>query len=313
MDELTLDKELYINIVLWMRSKYAVGTQRVRASYLKKIFKEHGVLNKETIKKIMKDIKHQHQRACLVMINNYCYENDIDFFVRIPSVKKQPSQLPDIYSNAEISLMINAAPKPYDLVLRCIFNMGAGLRVSEIIKMSWGHIRWIDWLRNKDNYGVALIKSGKGSKDRVVNIPRKLMHDLYEYALEQDVVNEFKIPSGGTIFKFGGLKGKTKRLTRLQQTFTPKPTEEWKEQYVKAQYDWFRKNIIQKHCEKALNRRIRVHQLRHSRATYLYEVEKVPIEKIQVLLGHASMNTTMLYTRINPRSVFEQLKQTTEI
>lgn len=305
MEELPLTDELGTNIVNWMMPKYALGTISNRRSFLKSLFKKHKVLNQESLRKIMKNIKHQHQRACLVMINDYCYENNIPFNIRIPSIKKQAQKLPDILSPAEIKLMIESAPKPYDLVIRCIFNMGAGLRVSEVIKLSWNHIRWVDWVNNRDTYGIAAIKSGKGSKDRIVNIPPKLMNDLYAYAKEEHVLNEFGIPIGLMIFPFGN------RV--LPENVSNNDMEQWKQDYVDDKYDWFRYNIIEKYCEKALNKHIKIHSLRHSRATYLYEVEGVPVEKIQILLGHSSLNTTMLYTRVSPRSVFELLKNTKEI
>lgn len=242
------------------------------------------------------------------MIMDYCYDNDIDFNLKIPGIKAPPKKLPELLSINEIDLMIKSAPKPYDLAIRCIFNMGAGLRISEIIKFSWNDIRWIDWLRNKDNYGVAVIKSGKGSKDRIVNIPKKLMQDLYEYAKEKEVLNEFKIPTGGMIFPFD-----SKEDTFYKKDLLITNIELWKTEYVRSRYNWFRYNILQKCCEKALNKKIKIHQLRHSRSTYLYEIEKVPIEKIQILLGHSSINTTMIYTRINPTGIFETLKETKEI
>ena len=260
----------------------------------------------------MKGVKYQHERACLVMLNKYCYDNKIDFNLNIPSIKKQANKLPEILSPAEVKLMIDSAPKPYDLCIRCIFNMGAGLRISEIIKFSWNHIRWVDWLSNQDNYGVALIKSGKGSKDRVVNIPKKLMQDLYVYAKECEVLNEFRIPTGGMIFDFGS-KDESDKKQRESEKLKTVDLELWKHSYVRIRYNWFRYHILQQKCEKALNKHIKIHSLRHSRATYLYEVENVPVEKIQILLGHSSLNTTMLYTKINPRSVFEMIKDTKEI
>lgn len=239
------------------------------------------------------------------MINNYCFDKALDFRLLIPRVKVKPRKSPEIYSVEEIKLMIASAPKPYDLALRCIFNMGAGLRVSEIIKMSWNHLRWADWLPNQDNYGIAVIKSGKGSKDRVVNIPSNLMKDLYHHAKEQGVLNEFRIPVGGMIFSFNHDTYKTE----LKKS----DLEQWKNEYLRSCYDWFRYNIIKKHCEKALGKRIKVHGLRHSRATYLYEIEHVPIERIQLLLGHSNLATTMIYTKVNPISTFELLKKTQEI
>lgn len=313
MDELELTQDLYLNVAAWMQNKYSITTQRQRLYFLKKIFKQRKVLNSETLRTIMKKVKYQHQRAALCMLNDYCYDNKIPFNIRIPSVKKQANKLPEILSSQEISIMIKAAPHPYDLALRCVFNMGAGLRVSEIIKMSWNHIRWVDWLKNQENYGIAMIKSGKGSKDRMVNIPTNLMKDLYQYAKDCKVLNEFRVPAGGVMFPFHTEREKetNKEMNRIELIL--KKDERGKVDYVQSRYNWFRYNIIQLKCEKALNKRIKVHQLRHSRATYLHEVEKVPIEKIQVLLGHLSLNTTMIYTRVNPVSVFEDIKNAKEV
>jgi len=304
MDELPLDDELLSNIRDWMQTRYSLSTVTHYHNTLKAMFKKNKVLSRDTLRKFIKTFKHQNQRAVLCVINNYCFENNIDFNIIVPKIKAQPNKLPQILSYAEIKLMIDAAPKPYDLCIRCIFNMGAGLRISEIIKFSWDHIKWVDWLSNKNHYGVAVIKSGKGSKDRVVNIPTKLMADLYEYAKEERVLNEFQIPTGQMIFDFGG--------GDFNPSLRAYDIESWKFEYVKSKYNWFRYNILSK-CEKALNKRIKIHSLRHSKATYLYEVEKVPVEKIQILLGHASLNTTMLYTKVNPRSVFEMIKDTMEV
>jgi integrase len=312
MKELRLTHELFDDIVLWMQPKYALGTISNRIIFLRKIFKEYKVLSHDTLKRMMKKFKYQHQRACITMINNYCYDNDIDFNIIIPSIKKQANKLPDILSPAEIKLMISAVTSPYDLAIRCIFNMGAGLRISEIIKFSWDHIRWIDWLSNQENYGVAIIKSGKGSKDRIVNIPKNLMKDLYAYAKEQDVLDEFRIPHGNAIFKFGSNTYSENRANKMNKVLAY-DKELGKFKTLKSRYNWFRYNILGKECEKALHKHIKIHSLRHSKATYLYEVEKVPIEKIQILLGHSSINTTMLYTKINPKSVFDMLKDTNEI
>jgi integrase len=313
MDELPLTQELGNNIMVWMAPKFAITTIKNRKSYLKSIFNKYRVLNTDTLRLIMKNVKHQHQRACISMINTYCYENNIPFNIIVPKIKKREQKLPSVLSPPEIKLMIESAPYPYNLCLRCIFNMGAGLRVSEIIKMQWDHIGWIDWLSNKDNYGIAKIKSGKGSKDRIVNIPKNLMNDLYSYAKEKDILNEFRVPTGGQIFTFeGNTKSYIKAQKELKELFEVN-AELGKDKYLKISYDWFRYNIIKRHCEKALNKKIKVHTLRHSRATYLYEIENVPVEKIQVLLGHSSLNTTMLYTKIKPISVFELIKNTNEL
>ena len=312
MEELPLTDELINNISDWMEPRYSINTKKQYLNLLKSIAIKYKVLNKNNLIKITKKFRYQNQRAVLCVINDYCYDNDIDYVIRVPKLKAPPKKTPQLLSDSEIRLIIKSAPKPYDLAIRCIFNIGAGLRVSEIIKLSWDDIRWIDWLENKDNYGIVTIKSGKGSKDRVINIPTKLMQDLYEYAQMQETTNEFGVPCGGMIFDFGYSEMNNKKKKAFNDMLSY-DLERAKNDYVKKRYDWFRYHILEKCCEKALGKKIKIHSLRHSRATYLYEVEKVPVEKIQMLLGHSSLNTTMLYTRINPISVFELIKDTKEV
>ena len=306
MESFELTDPQCLEIMDWMNMKgYSYNSIRQYKHTLKKLQLNHRSLTNDNLRKIIKSFNHQNQRAVLHLINSYCYDKGLDFRLLIPRIKVKPRKSPEIYSNEEVKLIVSSAPKPYDLALRCIFNMGAGLRVSEIIKLSWNHIRWPDWLANQEGYGVAVIKSGKGSKDRVVNIPTNLMKDLYEFAKESKVLNEFRIPIGGMIFSF--------EHNDYKQELQKQDVEKWKNEYLRSCYDMFRHQIIKKYCEKALGKKIKVHNLRHSRATYLYEIEKVPIERIQLLLGHSNLATTMIYTKVNPVSTFELLKQTKEI
>jgi len=306
MERFEITNEVGRDIIEWLGIKgYAYNTIQTYRKTLKKLQQKYCYLDNENLRIILKGFTHQNQRAVLHMINNYCFDKAIDFRLIIPKIKTKPRKNPDILSIEEIKIIINAAPKPYDLAIRCLFNIGAGLRISEIIKLSWNHIKWADWINDKEHYGIALIKSGKGSKDRVVNIPSNLMKDLYDYAKQIDILNEFGIPSGGMIFLFGEGFNYKEELMRNN-------LEQWKNEYLRYAYDWFRHNVIKK-CEKALGKRIKIHSLRHSRATYLYEIEKVPIERIQLLLGHANLATTMIYTKVNPVSTFEMLKDTKEV
>ena len=51
-----------------------------------------------------------------------------------------------------------------------------------------------------------------------------------------------------------------------------------------------------------IDKKVSLHTLRHSFATHLLE-QKVDIRVIQVLLGHAKLNTTAHYARVDSRTL----------
>ena len=113
---------------------------------------------------------------------------------------------------------------------------------------------------------IGKVKKGKGSKDRIFTISENLCKDL-NYYLQKRKDNKY-------IFS----KDKPLTTRNIQK--------------------------IVKHLQSKakINKKITPHTLRHSFATHLLE-GGTDIRVIQSLLGHASLNTTQIYTHISTEQI----------
>lgn len=303
MEELELNQSLLDGLREYMLAKkYPYNTLRTYNYTLKRIFKKYRILDKQIINKLLKEFTHQNQRAVLVLIRKYCYDNDLDFKIVIPSIeRKKNKRTIKTIPISEVEVIIAAAPKPYDLMIKCIFKIGGGLRISEAIRLSWGNFRWTNWLKDRGNGGVE-IRNSKGD-DRFITVPKALMEELYEYARGKRLLNEFGIPIGGMLFNFNKFyKGEYKKELRQNNL------GRWKDLYLQHAYGWFRHNVLKKHCEKAVGHPIRIHSLRHTRATQLLDEKNIPLEILQKLLGHKEITQTMIYAEVSNKRVFKAME-----
>ncbi|MDQ0361639.1 tyrosine-type recombinase/integrase [Breznakia pachnodae] len=151
--------------------------------------------------------------------------------------------------------------KEYNNILRdiCILELliSTGIRVSEISDLKPSDIN----LSEKN-----ILISGKGNKERIVQIGSKELYDiLSEYMLDTQV------QSNPYLFM-------NKRKSRIS------------DQSIRM--------LISKYAKLAgITERITPHMFRHTFATYLLE-EDVDIRYIQKILGHSSITTTQIYTHI---------------
>jgi len=165
---------------------------------------------------------------------------------------KKEKKLPEVLTKEEILKLIEAADtKKSRLMLSLIY--AAGLRVSELTNLKKHNLQFEEQ--------TGYIKSAKGKKDRIFNIPNYLLKDLRK---QVEKSNDFV---------FLGPKGKLSERN-IQK-------------------------IVQRAARKAgIQKSIHTHTLRHSFATHLLE-NGIDIRKIQVLLGHENISTTQIYTHIS--------------
>jgi integrase len=294
MDELPLTDELKADILNYITHIdgriNSQNTIRSYANILDRMFKKFKVLSHETSKQmIVQWNKKTKIRAVLNKINEYLDYNSINFSVKIPKSIRKDRNIPDILTREELLEVVKKMQPVEKLIISCIFNIGAGLRISELINLSWEDIDW-QLLSIENKTITAVIRHSKRDRSRVVPIPHFTTAELYEYAESIGHIGEDGYPQKGKIFDFGRDSFKTEL-----RVLEPK---KWENEYIIHAYDYIRHNIIRRYFKSVGNKNITAHSLRHSRASELYNVYNIPIPKIQAWLGHKDISTTMIYVHL---------------
>ncbi len=180
---------------------------------------------------------------------------------------KKPQHLPDVLSVEEIDLLeaqIDLS-QPEGQRNKTIIEMlfSCGLRVSELVNLKISNL-YLD---------EGFIKvEGKGSKQRLVPISEKAIHEIRLYALERNLISTSPEHQDFLFIS----KRRKKPLTRVMVFLM------LKELVAKA----------------GIPKAVSPHTLRHSFATSLLE-GGANLRAIQAMLGHESIATTQIYTHID--------------
>jgi integrase/recombinase XerD len=179
---------------------------------------------------------------------------------------KHPRALPTVLSREEVTRMLEATTSlKHQAILSVAY--GAGLHASEVTKLK---------VRDIDSERMLLrVECGKGGRHRNA----MLAHDLLRLLREWWKVGRQQ----GVIYADGWLFPGQHYLKPIC-------------------YRQVHRIAAEAAHAAGITKRIGPHTLRHSFATHLLE-DGVDIRIIQVLLGHAQLQTTTLYTRVATRTV----------
>jgi len=179
---------------------------------------------------------------------------------------RTPGKLPGVLSTAEVEALLNApgGNSLADIRDRAMLQLlyATGVRVSELVSLQ---------LSDVNLQAGYLLTSGKGEKERLIPVGEAARKALSEYLLAS---RSNPAAAGESRFLFlSRLKGKMSR-----QSF------------------W---NIIKKRALQAeIMKNISPHTLRHSFASHLLE-NGADLRSVQMMLGHADLATTQIYTHIS--------------
>ncbi len=177
---------------------------------------------------------------------------------------KEPQKIRQILSAVEAKRLLTMAGKLQVRVLLSI-GYGAGLRVSEVVKLKVKHI--------DSALGIIRVEQAKGKKDRQVMLSPETLDLLHEWWKVRTKKYDAGVPAGERWLFPGRRKGRpltARRVTRL-----------------------FQETV----AAAGIKKKVTLHTLRHSFATHLFD-RGVDIRTIQALLGHGKLETTARYTRV---------------
>jgi len=197
-------------------------------------------------------------------------------FMQILDLPRRWESLPHALTIADVEKLIKAAnlSKPRGVRDRAILELfySSGLRLAEMTALQIGDIQW--------ELGVVRV-TGKGNKQRVVPVGKEALGWLRRYLsdVRPKLVRE---TSGSDLF----LSSHGKGLSRESVALT----------------------IRQLAKRAKLGKEVTPHMLRHSFATHLL-AGGADLRVIQEMLGHASIETTQIYTHVDQSQLQKTHKQ----
>ncbi len=208
---------------------------------------------------------------------------------------KRPARVPTVLSAAEVQRLLSQLEGTRWLMASLLY--GAGLRLRECLKL---RVKDVDF-----EYRQIIVRDGKGAKDRVTMLPGTVAEPLKAHLLKVRALHERDLASG-----HGDVE-----LPDAVHAKYPRAPYQWGWKFVFPSHKLSvdpatgvirRHHVYENYLIRAVKtaaraagivKHVSCHTLRHSFATHLLE-NGYDIRTVQELLGHASVETTMIYTHV---------------
>lgn len=286
---------------------YAYATEQSYVAWVKRYVAFHGwrkpsTLEAEHVHAFLKHLAKEAQVAsstqnqalnAVVFLYRKVIKKDIGDFGDFPRARRG-LRLPVVASREEVKAVLERLGGREHLICHLLY--GTGMRVNECMRMRVQDVQF-------DQHRI--VAHGKGDKDRYVPLPKSDEQPLREWLVRRQALYE---------------ADKTRNMHEVEVPYAlarkyPNAPFAWGWQYVFPADDYStdpRSGHVRRHhfddqqIQRAVQEAVRAagltirftpHCFRHSFATHLLEAGQ-DIRTVQALLGHANVETTMIYTHV---------------
>jgi len=208
---------------------------------------------------------------------------------------QERKHIPVVLTIDEVTNVISYLNPSYKLVVSLMY--GCGLRMSEVLNL---RLKDIDF-----GFDKIYVWDSKSLKDRTIPLPKKLKTELLQQVDKVTALHVEDLQNGfGSVYIPYALEKKfpyTKMDTKWQFLFPmSKVSRDPRSKTIRRHHmheQTLGRNIREASKKANLNKRVTSHIFRHSYATHLLQAG-IDLRSIQELLGHKSVETTMIYTHV---------------